>query len=690
MSKISSQEIVANGSDKIMLQRLLIFIFPLLLYSWTITFDYTLDDSLMITENKFTKKGIAGLPEIFSYDAFVGFFGHDKILVAGGRYRPLTHAMFAIEYEFWGFNPRLGHFFNVLFYALLCLIILETLKICFAKYKNPNHQWWKNIPFIATLLFIAHPIHTEVVSNIKGRDEIVSLGAAMLTLMLSLKYVENKKKHLLLISFIAFLLAMFSKENAITFFGVIPLTLFFFSKAKLKDYVAVIIPVFIAIIIFLVARYNALGFFIPSTVQTEILNNPYIHSSKAEEIATTIFTWLIYLKLMLFPYPLTHDYYPWHFEILSFSNIIVWFALIIISAIIYTAVKLFREKHAISYSILFFIFTFSIQSNLIFNIGTFMNERFIFVSILGFTLIIACYLSAAKQLKGKIPAYLLIFLLSAYSIKSFTRSLAWKDNYTLFTTDVKHSPNSAKVNVSAAEALLSKAQQEKNTTLQKKMYEDAYRYALKAQKIHPAYFGAYDLAGKAAFHLDDFDVSFANYAKCVSINPNKPTPLNNILIVAEAASQKQRYDDSKKYLEWLIKFKPDSMLYKYKLALLFEQKQDFETTLKILHEITDKDPENLNSYVKLGEIYGRYLNDLNSSEKYLLKAWDVDSTNFSTNENLGIVYGLKQNFEKSLLYFQRALEIDPANKRLHSNIANTHKMLGNNTKAEEHKKLASE
>jgi len=89
----------------------------------------------------------------------------------------------------------------------------------------------------------------------------------------------------------------------------------------------------------------------------------------------------------------------------------------------------------------------------IFNIGTFMNERFMFVPLLGFTIILAFVfkkLLENKKTQNTIVSFLLILALS-FSIKTISRSFAWKDNYTLFTTDVKTSTNSAKVNVSAAE-----------------------------------------------------------------------------------------------------------------------------------------------------------------------------------------------------------------------------------------------
>jgi len=78
---------------------LILFIFTFLLYGNTLTHDFALDDAIVITDNDFTKKGIRGIPDILTNDTFTGFFGVKKNLVSGGRYRPLSLVLFAIEYQ---------------------------------------------------------------------------------------------------------------------------------------------------------------------------------------------------------------------------------------------------------------------------------------------------------------------------------------------------------------------------------------------------------------------------------------------------------------------------------------------------------------------------------------------------------------------------------------------------------------
>ncbi|MFA5783185.1 MAG: hypothetical protein WC868_13035, partial [Bacteroidales bacterium] len=114
-SEVSVQEQSIKNSANLPVY--LLFGFVLLLYANSLFNQYALDDRLMITENQFTKKGFNGIGDILSTDSFVGFFGKQKNLVAGGRYRPLSHITFAIEYALFGFNPFIGHLINILLYA---------------------------------------------------------------------------------------------------------------------------------------------------------------------------------------------------------------------------------------------------------------------------------------------------------------------------------------------------------------------------------------------------------------------------------------------------------------------------------------------------------------------------------------------------------------------------------------------
>jgi hypothetical protein len=97
----------------------LVFAFGSLLYLNTLTHEFTQDDAIVIYDNMYTTKGISGIKGLFTKDTFFGFFKEEgkAKLVSGGRYRPLTPAMFALEYQIVGKNPFLGHLINILLYG---------------------------------------------------------------------------------------------------------------------------------------------------------------------------------------------------------------------------------------------------------------------------------------------------------------------------------------------------------------------------------------------------------------------------------------------------------------------------------------------------------------------------------------------------------------------------------------------
>ena len=92
---------------------LVLTILTFILYSNTLNHSFVWDDTLVLTENKFTLQGINGISNIFKYDTFVGYFWKDKTktieqvqkemnYVTGGRYRPLSLVTFALEVQFFG------------------------------------------------------------------------------------------------------------------------------------------------------------------------------------------------------------------------------------------------------------------------------------------------------------------------------------------------------------------------------------------------------------------------------------------------------------------------------------------------------------------------------------------------------------------------------------------------------------
>lgn len=663
----------------------ILFGFAVLLYANTLINQYTLDDRMMITENAFTKKGFAGIGEILTHDSFVGFIGENKNQLAGGRYRPLSHITFALEYGLIGFKPFIGHLINVLLYAFACLLIYKVLKMLFPPGNKP---FYLTIPFIATALFIAHPLHTEVVANIKGRDEIMSLLGSFAALFFCLKYIEKERFHYLLWGMFSLFLGLMSKENAITFIAIIPLTLYFFSKAGLKKNIVITAFMCLAGAIFIFIRYKALGFIMSANVETEILNNPFYNVAPVQKYATILLTWGKYLLLILFPHPLTHDYYPKQIPIIGFSDIRALLPLVLYFAMIIFAFLKFKEKNIYSYCILFFGITFSISSNLFFSIGTFMNERFMFIPLLGFCIIIAYLLTDkirsrfAENVSKKAVFIVVGILLSAYSVKTISRNPVWYDDFTLFTTDVKTSFNSAKCLTSAGQMLTIRSQEKgTDSIVEKQMLKQAVEYLQKATQIHPSFNIAWISFGNVFLDLKQYEQAMQCYEKSLLLVPGNNDAINNILCVAQGTRKMKQFANSEKYYKRLLVLRPDNYDDMTQLADLYEQANEPDSQLIILNQLIKLKPNNYLVYNKMGEVYGMHLNNINRSIEYFMKAYKMKPDDTAVLKNLGVAYGISADYNNSLLYFRKAYLLDSSNAQLCANIGKTYEMLGNKIKA---------
>ena len=618
---------------------ILIFVLSFLLYGNTITHDYALDDSIVILENEFTKQGVAGISDILNYDTFVGFFGKKKDLVAGGRYRPMSLVTFALEWQFFGQNPTVSHFINILMYGLTGVVLYLLMLMMFKNIRPPLEAYF--IAIATTILFLTHPIHTEAVANIKGRDEIMALLGSLTTLYWAFKYLNTKNILYLLGAVLVYFLALLSKENSITFLAIIPLALYFFSdKSSIKTTAIQTIPFVLVAAVFLFVRANVLGAAgsLGGEEAQELMNNPFVGLNFSERYGTIFYTLGKYIQLLIFPHPLTHDYYPKHIPIMSFSDWQVLLSIGIYIALgIYALIRL-PKKDPIAFGIIFYIASLSVVSNLVFSVGTNMSERLVFMPSVGFCLVVVLllnkFLSKKENIKTAFIATSIIGVL--FLGKTFTRNFAWKDNFTLFSTDIKTSVKSAKLNNAMGGSLVDKVSipdptNPINETEKAAILNDAVQYLSTAIEVHPTYQNAYNQLGRAFYAKGDY-AKAAEYFRYLATN------------FGNANGQKNLYETGK---------------------ALVERKQDYVKAIPILEEAKGYFPNNAELFGQLGAAYGNTNQPFKAIEQFE-KIIQIDPNNAKaylfigyTYANLGQSTSNQSYVQKGNDYINKAKLIDP-------------------------------
>lgn len=605
------------------LQAIIIFAFSFLLYANTLSHDFCQDDAIVITDNMFTTQGVSGISGILSYDTFYGFFKEagKSSLVAGGRYRPFTLVMFAIEYQLFGKSAFIGHFMNVLWFGITCLV-LYFLLLKLLNYRSENEGNATILAFITVLIFAAHPIHTEAVANIKGRDEIMTLLGSLSAVWFSLKFYEKGGILNAILASLLFFIGLVSKENAITFIVILPLIYWFFVKTDWVTAFKQTIPIAVSAVVFLILRGAVIGNQFTGE-QNELMNNPYLKLVNgqyipfefSEKFATIIYTLGKYIQLLLVPHPLTHDYYPRHIEIMSMGNWQVLISILIYAGLVLLILRGWQRRDLVSFGLAFFLITLSIVSNLVFPVGTNMAERFMFMPSLGFCLILTVLLVRYLNKKAVLASLAIVAL---FSVKTITRNFDWKDNYTIFTTDVKISQNSAKLQCSAGGTIIEKAANDTDPARKKASMNEAIGHLRRSLEIHPIYKNPYLLLGNAYVYLEDYEKAITEYQNALKLDPQFKDALSNIAL----------------------------------------------------------------SYREAGKIYAQQKNDLVKGTEYLSKAVEYNPQDGQAWSYYGTALGISNQTTKAIEAFEKGLAIR-FDKSDAMNLSTAYRMTGNVAKAEE-------
>ncbi len=623
---------------------LIVFVFGVLLYLNTIPNGYAYDDYSVVQDNKFTRQGLNGIAGHLFNDSFFGFTGQ-KNLFRGGRYRPLSLITFNLEYAVWGGNPHVSHLINVILYGLLCMLVVKVFstlfkeQLVFAKFKD----FFLSLSLMSALVFTCHPIHTEVVANIKGRDELMALLFGLLAWNSAIKITTSLKPMHIILAGLFFFLSLMSKESSAPLLLLIPVSIYCFRPGKnsRKAIVMASISLLSGFLIFMLIRQSVIGWNVKPSMPDNILSNAFMYANGfSERYGTAFYTMGQYLKLLLIPHPLTIDYYPFYVPYIGLTNWKALLPIIIYAGLTVSAVLFTYRRNVAGYGFLFYLAAIFPVSNLLFSIGPFMGERFAFIPSIGFILAfvwIILKVGEKYRLKKLIP-YFFGSLMLLYSLKTISRNFEWKDNFTLYTTDVQTSKNSAIITRFAGQEILTRLETEKDTLKVKKYVKLAVDYLEQAEKLNKSTTETF-LLGNAYFNNSEYEKALRMYAETLKMNINYSKAYGNYLIAVD------------KLLSPELKI------------------QYYDQLIKIAGERYDP-------YYKKAFIFGRQMNNLDSALTNLNRAFLFDSSNLECLSALGVVYAMMGDFRKSAVYLEKGYKINPADEGIVNNLIITLTNLG--------------
>jgi len=409
----------------------------LILYGTTITGSFVFDDREILKHQEM-------LSDIHSLDDVALFPYWTE---SAGLYRPATLVSYAFNAILFGISPISFHVINLLLYALTGFLLYLLIK------KLSNN---KDLAYIASIIFLIMPIHSEVVGNIIGRAEIFALLFSLLVLLSLLKRYpisEKIKMHRYWPIFFWIFLAIGSKEVAIAIVPIAVLMIYgreksFWSKETFKKYLPASVWMGLGLFSYFILRLVVLGPQHFLGVETSIVENPLKFTSSGGRITTALSIITEYFKKSFIPIDLCSDYSYNQIPILhNFFNIgTILGAIIVISSAVLTIIYI-RKKPIISIASAFFFFGFLPTSNIVFATGTIMGERLAYFPSVGLSILFGYLIfRALRKLKKSHLLYLLLILVTIctiwYSAISYSRGKVWKSERTLFKSAAECSPES--------------------------------------------------------------------------------------------------------------------------------------------------------------------------------------------------------------------------------------------------------
>lgn len=617
-----TKEVARIKSESPLLRGLpwLLGILAFLLYANTLGHQYALDDASVITDNFVVKKGLAGWSEIFTTHYRFGYWNS-----TGTLYRPISLAIFAAIWQVSPDYPLLYHLVNVLFFVATIVVLFKTLR-----------AFWPGLHayFMAavTLIFLTHPVHVEVVANIKSLDEIISFLFSLLAIRFYLKYLQETKTGHLISALGFYTLALFSKENAITFLAVFPLVGYYYSAKKngdwLKSSLAFILPAALFLLCrFMVLKTQSLEAVSPLDNLLAATNGP------VEWYATAILLIGKYLWTLVIPLELSNDFGYNQIPATGFGNIKVLLSLISIIGLAVLGLLGLKNKNKAAFGILFFAISFSIYSNLFITIGSSYGERFLYVASLGYaiTLVMALHYFCVKKSevseneKFDLKKYTILFAVTGllglfYATQTVLRNAAWYNSYSLYKADIQTAPNSAKLNYhlgleEVKEALKGK---DKNQNLQHQ--KDAFSHFRRAIELYPSYGDAYGQLGLAYYRQKQPKEALENYEIALRYDPNDPKVYSNMgVIYFENKDLKKAEEVYSK----AVQLDPRYIDARRNLGSVYAQTGRFDQAITQFSEGLKYDANNATLHLYLGFAY-RDKGDAINSKKFLEKAYQLD------------------------------------------------------------------
>ncbi|MBJ6751588.1 tetratricopeptide repeat protein [Geomonas anaerohicana] len=433
------------------------------------------------------------------------------------------------------------------------------------------------IPLFAALLFVAHPVQTQAVTYVIQRlaslatlffvASIASYAKARLLQEESGRPFAVKPVCFYVLAVAAAGCAMKCKEIAFTLPFVVVLYEFLFFRMTAAKKVLFLLPVCLTVLIVplsLLGTNKPIGQLISDVTAVTRVDSEL---SRLDYLFTQFPVIATYLRLLVLPVRqnLDYDFPVYH----SLASLPVLFSLLLLLVLFGTALFLWQrsrdpqaapELRLISFGILWFFITISVESSLIPIADVIFEHRVYLPSVGAFIAVAALVSLCFKRTVSRSIVATACAVVVALTATTFARNQVWGTELSLWGDTAQKSPQKARPHYNVALAL------EKSGRL-----DESLQQALIATRLSPKEANPYNLIGTIFGKKGDYDQAIAALSQAVKLDPTLAEAQVNL---GDAYRLKRMLPQAMEQYQAAMKQRPTDASIYHKIGITFALQQN--------------------------------------------------------------------------------------------------------------------
>ena|GEM_PF-411663 len=609
---------------------LLTCLIALVIYSPALGGPFVWDDELLIQNN----------PHVTTFDHAYLLFTEDVEATAGQKsslYRPLMMTTFAVEYGLWRLHPVGYHVMNVVWHAAVVLMVY-----CFAFL-----LFGSAVPaFLASVLFLVHPVHTEAVSYISGRSDPMSV-----LFLLGVFFLYIKRPFSAAVNFFAmttlYAACLLSRESGLILPALILLYHGAFKKRVDRLNFGGLLAVTAA---YVVLRLTALGFLMPHTVTGK--------GTVLSRLPGFFAAFVQYLRLLVWPADLHMEYGT---VFLRLTDPLALAGLVLFAAVCGLLVYAWRRSRLTAFGIGWFLLGLLPFSN-IFPINAYMAEHWLYLPSIGLFLIAghALYNLYQRPLLKNWGLGLAAALVGFYGTATFIQNKYWGDPIYFYERTFAYAPFSWRV-----------ANNLGTTYQEKKELEKAEVYLLKAVALKPDSVEAHNNLGIVYSLQGKFEEAFAQLNEALALDPRYTDAYRNL---GNTYWRAGRPEEAAQAYEKALSLRPDYALAYAGLGNLAQDAERYDEAVRLYEKALEIDPTCVEAYNNLGAVKQKA--GEGKALEYYRQAIDKEPDNPDAYANLALAHQQLGQYEEAMAVYEKLFKLSPRHAAGHNNQGSLFQTLG--------------